>query len=93
MAGPLPAHDPTATGLDGFVPTPVEAVMELPLKDRSESFAQTITFGAGKPVRARLRYAPQPAPAGCGTNSGLPLARLDGPRVRKNGESRRAPDL
>ena len=39
----IECRDPSATGLDGFVPTLVEAVMELPLKDRTESFGQPIT--------------------------------------------------
>lgn len=70
----IECRDPTATGLDGFVPTLVEAVMELPLKDRSESFGQPITFGAGKPVRARLRYGRKPAAAGVAPTSELSLA-------------------
>jgi len=70
----IECRDPTATGLDGFVPTLLEAVMELPLKDRSESFGQPITFGAGKPVRARLRYGRKPAAAGVAPTSELSLA-------------------
>ena len=70
----IECRDPTATGLDGFVPTLVEAVMELPLKDRSENFGEAITFGAGKPVRARLRYARKPALAGAAPASELSLA-------------------
>lgn len=70
----IECRDPSATGLDGFVPTLVEAVMELPLKDRSESFGQPITFGAGKPVRARLRYGRKPAAAGVAPTSELSLA-------------------
>ncbi|MBC7730906.1 MAG: hypothetical protein H7306_03265 [Bacteriovorax sp.] len=56
------------------MPTLVEAVMELPLKDRTESFGQPITFGAGKPVRARLRYGRKPAAAGVAPTSELSLA-------------------
>ena len=70
----IECRDPSATGLDGFVPTLVEAVMELPLKDRSESFGQPITFGAGKPVRARLRYGRKPAAAGVAPSSEISLA-------------------
>lgn len=70
----IECRDPSATGLDGFVPTLVEAVMELPLKDRSESFGQNITFGAGKPVRARLRYGRKPATAGTAPTFELSLA-------------------
>jgi len=66
--------DPTATGLDGFVPTLVEAVMALPLKDRTENFGQAVTFGGGAPVRARLRYARKPAAAGAAPASELSLA-------------------
>jgi len=70
----IECRDPMATGLDGFVPTLVEAVMELPLKDRSENFGQSITFGAGQPVRARLRYARTPAQAGTAPTSQVSLA-------------------
>ncbi len=66
--------DPTATGLDGFVPTLVEAVMALPLKNRTENFGQAVTFGGGVPVQARLRYARKPAAAGASPSSELSLA-------------------
>ena len=66
--------DPTATGLDDFVPTLVEAVMALPLKGRTENFGQAVTFGAGVPVQARLRYARKPAAAGAIPSSELSLA-------------------
>jgi hypothetical protein len=61
--------DPTATGLASFIPTFVEASMTLPLHGRQESFAgpggalQSITFGAGKPVIARARFARKPREA------------------------------
>lgn len=49
--------DPAAGDLGALVPTLVEAVMDLPLKGRTENFGQAVTFGGGTPVRARLRYA------------------------------------
>ena len=69
----IECRDPTATGLDGFVPTLVEAVMELPLDGRNENFGQPITFAAGKPVRVRLRYARSPALAGTAPTSQVSL--------------------
>lgn len=63
--------DPTATDLGALVPTLVEAVMDLPLKGRTENFGQPVTFGGGTPVRARLRYARTP---GAGTTSEVSLA-------------------
>ncbi|MGQ3054832.1 MAG: hypothetical protein ACT6S0_23840, partial [Roseateles sp.] len=56
----IECRDPAATGLDGFVPTLVEAVMELPLQGRAENFGQALSFAAGTPVQARLRYARKP---------------------------------
>lgn len=70
----IECRDPTATGLDGFVPTLVEVVMELPLQGRGENFGQALTFAAGKPVLARLRYARKPSPAGEAPTSEVSLA-------------------
>ncbi|HKY29866.1 MAG TPA: hypothetical protein VJM12_18135 [Pyrinomonadaceae bacterium] len=61
-------HDPTASGLAGFVPTLVQMVMDLPLDGRQETFdgenrgLQAFTLAAGKPVRIRATYARKPAP-------------------------------
>lgn len=70
----IECRDPTATGLDGFVPTLVEAVMELPLHGRNENFGQALTFAAGTPVRARLRYARKPGLSGAAPTSEVTLA-------------------
>lgn len=66
--------DPTATGLDGLVPTLVEAVMSLPLEDNEQNFGQPLKLGGGKPVRARARWARTPAAAGQAAGSTLSLA-------------------
>jgi hypothetical protein len=64
----IECQDPTATGLSGFVPTMVEAAMELPLDQNQQTFGggapQTITFAAGKPVIVRARFSrlPQATP-------------------------------
>ena len=64
----IECQDPTATGLSSFVPTLVEAAMELPLDQNQQSFGgaapQTITFAAGKPVIVRARFSrlPQASP-------------------------------
>ncbi len=70
----IECRDPTATGLDGFVPTLVEAVMELPLQGRNENFGKPLSFAAGVPVLARLRYARKPALAGEAPTSEMSLA-------------------
>ena len=72
----IECRDPTATGLDGFVPTLVEAVMDLPLKGRVGDIApgKSFTFAAGVPVRARVRYARKPGGAGTAPSSELSLA-------------------
>ena len=71
----IECRDPGATGLGSFVPTLVEAVMELPLDGSQETFsAQTMTFAAGKPVRVRARYARPPVAAGAAPKAELGLA-------------------
>ena len=62
----IECRDPTASGLDGFVPTLVEAVMELPIAGRTEPGAPggALTFGGGKPVKVRARYLRTPSAAG-----------------------------
>ncbi|WP_457446371.1 hypothetical protein [Roseateles sp. P5_E4] len=70
----IECRDPTATGLDGFVPTLVEAVMELPLNGRTENFGHALTFAAGTPVLARLRYARKPGSAAAAPASEMSLA-------------------
>ncbi len=59
----IECHDPTATSLSSFVPTFVEAAMELPLDGNTQPFggaADTITFAAGKPVIVRARFSRTP---------------------------------
>ncbi|MGM9480621.1 hypothetical protein ACS5PN_05440 [Roseateles sp. NT4] len=70
----IECRDATAKGLDGFVPTLVEAVMELPLQGRNENFGKALTFAAGVPVLARLRYARKPGAAGDAPASEMSLA-------------------
>jgi hypothetical protein len=62
-SGSLPAidvtiecQDPTATGLQDFVPTLVEASMELPLDGHQDSAGGGFELLAGKPVIARARF-------------------------------------
>jgi hypothetical protein len=54
----IECRDPTATGMQDFIPTLVEAVMELPLDGNTQpSPGGGFTMVAGKPVIARLRFA------------------------------------
>ena len=61
---PIDVHleciDPTVTGLSSVLPTLVQASMELPVDAPHDVGGTTFTFLAGKPVRARARYARQP---------------------------------
>ncbi|MFC4169392.1 hypothetical protein [Teichococcus aestuarii] len=57
----IECQDPAASALQGFVPTLVEAAMTLPLDGRQEDVGgQALTFSAGRPVTARLRFARRP---------------------------------
>lgn len=54
----IECRDPAATGLQDFIPTLVEASMELPLDGMSQPApGGGLTLLAGKPVIARLRFA------------------------------------
>ena len=54
----IECRDPSATGLQDFIPTLVEAAMELPLDGKTQpSPGGGFTTLAGKPVVARLRFA------------------------------------
>jgi hypothetical protein len=60
--------DPTASGLSGLVPTLISATMELPLDGANADFAdgggnRSITFAAGKPVKATATFARDPVNA------------------------------
>ncbi|MCU1226575.1 MAG: hypothetical protein JWQ42_4668 [Edaphobacter sp.] len=72
----IECRDPTATGLDGFVPTLVEAVMELPTPGHTEAAAPggALTLGGGKPVRVRARFARKPGGPGIPPSIDLSLA-------------------
>ena len=71
----IECRDPTATGLDGFVPTLVEAVMELPLAGRTEAApGGPLTLGGGKPVKVRARFSRTPAASGVAPSTELSLA-------------------
>lgn len=71
----IECRDPSATGLASFVPTLVEATMELPLDGNRQTFGgHSITFAAGVPVRARLRYARPPTSPGEPARSEVSLA-------------------
>lgn len=71
----IECRDPTAVGLDGFVPTLVEAVMELPLAGRTEAApGGPLTFGGGKPVKVRARFSRKPAASGTAPSTELSLA-------------------
>ena len=65
----IECRDPTANGLSALVPTLISASMELPLDGAQAGFTQdggpgqTITFGAGRPVRATLALARDPVNA------------------------------
>ena len=72
----IECRDPTAIGLEGFVPTLVEAVMELPLAGRTEAAAPggPLTLGGGKPVKVRARFSRTPAASGVPPTTELSLA-------------------
>ena len=54
----IECRDPTATGLQDFIPTLVEAAMTLPLEEAAPKVdGQGFGVLAGKPVIARLRFA------------------------------------
>lgn len=53
----IECHDPMATSLTGFVPTLVEAAMELPLDNNQQQVSGNgVRFVAGKPVIVRTRF-------------------------------------
>ena len=62
----IECRDPTATGIDSFVPTLVEVVMELPTPGRTEAAAPggPLTLGGGKPVKVRARFSRKPTGPG-----------------------------
>ena len=72
----IECRDPTAVGLDGFVPTLVEAVMELPLAGRTEATAPggPLTLGGGKPVKVRARFSRTPSGPGVPPATELSMA-------------------
>jgi hypothetical protein len=53
----IECHDPTATGLTGFIPTLVEAAITLPHNPHADVDGQTVSFLAGEPVIARARFS------------------------------------
>ncbi|HWN72910.1 MAG TPA: hypothetical protein VNN15_03770, partial [Solirubrobacterales bacterium] len=57
----IECRDPTARGLAGFVPTLVEAEMELPLEGQEGFDHESIEVLAGTPVTARVSLARDPA--------------------------------
>jgi hypothetical protein len=60
IAVTIECRDPAATGLQDFLPTLVEASMELPLDDKQLDVAGAgdgFRIAAGKPVIARARYS------------------------------------